>query len=500
MIYTQKKKYLLQLLFIATIVVFYSCSKGGGDTPTPLPIPTPPPNPTNIISPSAGDIAFNVSIDSTVKGIAIPSSFMGLSYETGAAVSAKYMSSTFTKHVNLIKNLGSDGVIRIGGNSSDKMFWSNSIAPTIAPTDTIYRDQVDRFFGFANAIGWKSMFGLNVGQGTVTQSTDEVKYINSNYANNILYYELGNEPDYYHSWIPGKTAYTVLSYQTDFENFYNSIHAIAPAAKFSGPTTCCHLPDFAVPFVTVENSKLAQVTHHYYSGTSSAAALLKDEPNLAPNTTTLVNLGKIYNMPFRWSECNSISGGGLLGVSNKLASALWGIDFMYITAKLGCAGVNFHGGSAGNYTPIEYGNFEGINGNVRPRPLYYGMLAFSLGSKGKFIQNNASVSGGVLNCKVYTILGDDGKYYITVINKDLSSQAYVKITGMPVNHTTLITRLIGTVVADPAIADNVILGNAIADPTTGIWTNAAKEKAGWDYSSYQLQVPASSIAILVIPK
>ena len=495
--YTQKKNDLSLLLLILTLTIFWGCSKG--DIPQASPTPTPTPAPTSPVTASAGDVAFNVRIDSTVKGIAIPSSFIGLSYETNAAVSGKYMSSTFTKHVNLIKNLGMNGVLRIGANASDKMFWSNSNAPATPPADTVYKDQVDRFFGFANAVGWKSMFGVNVGQGTVAQATDEIKYIDQNYSSNVLYYELGNEPDYYHSWIPGKTAYTVLGYQTDFDNFYSSIHAVIPNAKISGPTTCCHLPDFAVPFVSVENSKLSQVTYHYYSGATSIASLLTDDANLVTNTNTLLNLSKTYNLPFRYGECNSIAGGGLAGVSNKLASALWGVDYMYITAKLGVAGVNFHGGSAGNYTPIAYGNFNGVSGDVVPRPLYYGILAFSLGSKGRFIQNSATVVGGTLNCKAYTILGDDGKYYITIINKDLSSQAYVKITGLPVNHLSLVTRLIGTVVADPATADVVTLGNAATD-ANGNWINAATEKAGWDYSSYQIQVPASSIAILVISK
>ncbi len=495
--FLKNKGFSHSLIYALFFLLLNSCSKK--DIPGVVQPPTPPPtNTTSPVLPSAGDIAFNIVIDTTIKGFTIPSAFMGLSYETGAMVSGKYMSNTFTKHVNLIKNLGTNGVLRIGGNDSDKRFWSNSVAPATAPSDTIYKDQVDRFFGFASSIGWKTMFGVNVGQGTVAQATDEVKYIDQRYASSVLYYELGNEPDYYHNWVPGKSAYTVSDYQNDFEKFYTSIHATSPNAKFSGATACCHLTDFTVPFVTIENAKLSQVTYHYYSGTTSAATLLADEPNLVSQTNLLVGLGKTYNMPFRWSECNSMNGGGLLGVSNKLPSAIWGVDFMYNTAKMGADGVNLHGGNAGNYTPIEYGNFDGINGNVRPRPLYYGMLAFSIGSKGKFIQNTSNIVGGTINCKAYSVLGDDGKYYITIINKDLTKQAYVKITGLAINKVTLVTRLTGTVVADPATADIVKLGNSEADASTGVWTNTATEKAGWDYTSYQVQVPALSVVVLSV--
>jgi len=121
-----------------------------------------------------------------------------------------------------------------------------------------------------------------------------------------------------------------------------------------------------------------------------------------------------------------------------------------------------------------------------------------LGSQGTFMNNIVSNLNSI-NCSVYTILGDDGKYYITVINKDLNKQAYIGITGLPAKHTTQIIRMKGTIVADANTADIVTLGGATTD-ANGLWSNTSIEKSGYDNSSYQLQVPKTSIAILIVDK
>ena len=463
------------------------------------------------ILPSAGDGIINVTVKPTETGVAIPSSFIGLSYEINASISGKYLSSTFTKHVNLVKNLGANGVIRIGAYSVDNYHWKNTAAPATLAANTIYRDNIDRILGFSTATGWRCIFGVNLATDSALVAADEIKYVNDHYAGRVLNYEFGNEPDLYHNWArippqyplyPTPGWYQVVNYLPEWENFYSKVHAAVPTAPISGSSSSSHVSDFNIPFVDAEHAKLVMFSHHYYcpSGTSTdlTATLLSEDKQLTSNIATLLYSAKTYNLPFRWTECNSFAGGGSFGVSNKLASALWGADVMFSQAKLGVAGVNFHGGSAGSYTPIAYGDFNGVSGDVVPRPLYYGMLAFKLGSQGTFMNNIVSNLNSI-NCTVYTVLGDDGKYYITVINKDLNKQAYIGITGLPTKHTTQIIRLKGTAVADANTADIVTLGGATTD-ANGLWANTSTEKAGYDNSSYQLQVPKTSIAILVVDK
>ncbi len=52
------------------------------------------------------------------------------------------------------------------------------------------------------------------------------------------------------------------------------------------------------------------------------------------------------------AECNTVSQGGKIGVSNVFASALWALDYMWSVALSNGVGVNFHGGSISKYAPI----------------------------------------------------------------------------------------------------------------------------------------------------
>jgi hypothetical protein len=112
------------------------------------------------------------------------------------------------------------------------------------------------------------------------------------------------------------------------------------------------------------------------------------------------------------SECNSWDHGGKKGVSNAFASALWALDYMYKLADDGCAGVNFHGGLNGWYTVFsKYGNI------YRARPIAYGILAFQIGSKGKFI--SSTVTNNNINLDSYSVVDDTSKnIYTTIINKE----------------------------------------------------------------------------------
>ena len=161
---------------------------------------------------------------------------------------------------------------------------------------------------------------------------------------------------------------------------------------------------------------------------------------------------------------------------------------MFNLAKLGCSGINLHGERINTYTPIMF-----TGGKVSPRPLYYGMLGFSLGSNGTFIQNEITKTD-TINCNVYTVFDStNGKYYVTIINKDMVNQAFVKITGLPSYLNTQVIRLNSSFITNKICN----LGNATTD-TNGNWVNASSECAGADNTCYQLKVPKESAAVLII--
>ena len=469
-------------VFYLLPVLLTSCSKNSENTASP-------------IIPSTADIVLNLSINPSERGCVISASFSGLSFETSSLVKSNYFNTNNTVFINLIKTLGT-GTLRIGGNSSDKTFWANKNRMSSTSADSLFKEDLDRYFQFARATGWKTIFGLNVGTGDLLQSATEAQYALQSADGNLLYFELGNEPDLYHSNGLRPTSYTVSNYQTDFNNYKQSILSLSPSSQFSGPASAYNTNGFTIPFANNEHNNIALLTQHYYAmgpaGDPSVTIdrLLTDNQTLINNVVLLNGTSQTFHFNYRIAECNSVYNGGQNGVSNTLASALWGADFMFTLAINGCFGVNFHGGGSGPYSPIAF-----TNNIFTARPLFYGMLLFKIASQGQFMLNSFDV-GTKINCKEYTVFGNDGRYYITIINKDLTNEVYLKVTGLPLYHSNQIIRLNASSVTS---SDGIKLGNNMVD-NNGNWTNANSEMAGVDNTGYQLKIPPVSIALLIVDK
>ncbi len=122
---------------------------------------------------------------------------------------------------------------------------------------------------------------------------------------------------------------------------------------------------------------------------------------------------------YRLEECNSLSNGGAPGVSDALASALWGVDYLYWWASHGASGLNFHTGPRS----MKYAVFViGGSGGYAVRPLGYALKAFDLACHGHLISAKASHESG--NLRTYAVLGDNGALYVTLINREYGSHAH----------------------------------------------------------------------------
>src|SRR5476649_2474810 len=79
-------------------------------------------------------IPITVQLDQNKPGYRIPENFAGLSYETAIlADNPDYLNENNKTLIQLIKNLG-DGILRIGGNTSDEILWTGK--PRTSQTST----------------------------------------------------------------------------------------------------------------------------------------------------------------------------------------------------------------------------------------------------------------------------------------------------------------------------------------------------------------------------
>jgi len=82
-------------------------------------------------------------------------------------------------------------------------------------------------------------------------------------------------------------------------------------------------------------------------------------------------------VPFRQDETNSVSCGGVPGISDTFASALWAVSYLTQAMSMGAAGINFEGNPANcvGYTPLCAPSAEALaSGALQAQPEWYALL------------------------------------------------------------------------------------------------------------------------------
>lgn len=149
----------------------------------------------------------------------------------------------------------------------------------------------------------------------------------------------------------------------------------------------------------------------------TAEKLLSPDPKLQTHIEAAHQAMKVCGLPYRMTEANSCSHGGMVGVSDSYASALWVIDFILQGAQGGFSGINLHGGGAeGVYSPIVGDAAVGYTA----RPITYGM---------KFVNQFA---GATFVNSTFTSNGCDAVAY-AARKRDELLIAIVNKSGQPIN-------------------------------------------------------------------
>jgi uncharacterized protein (TIGR03437 family) len=430
-------------------------------------------------------------------GIAIPGNFIGLSFESGSLTSATGFPAENAVFQRMVSQLG-PGLARFGGNSVDQLTgWMRGQRTSSTSSSVITSSDADRAFAFARAVGWQVLWSLDLGKGVPATDADEAAYVYQT-ASDVLYgLEIGNEPDLYHGNGLRAATYTVNDYITEWKTYANAIQAGTPAAVLTASAAAGSITTWTSTVAQQLGSRIAMLTQHLYplapssvnptaSNVASIANILGTSARATEDTdgAELLQIAQGQKLPWRMSETNSCYDGGELGVSNVFASALWGADYMFTLAGRGSAGVNFHGGGTGNYTPIAVSGSQ-----VTARPLYYALLMFGAAAQGRIVPLDLAANG--VNLTAYGALDGDGTLRLLAINKDTAHDAAVAIT--PGAYTTALAMRLAAPAVDSTTG--VTLGGAAVGPD-GSWLPAQLETASLTGGKYTTTVPAAS-ALLV---
>ena len=434
-----------------------------------------------------------ISVDFNQPGRVIPHDFTGLSYEASTLPNTTLFNGDNKIFLNFVRQLGKRGILRIGGNSVEKTFWKGGKRTSQTDKTSISEDDLDRLCDFAGIAGWKVMLGLNLGQSTPEVATSEAGYAARILGDKLLSLEIGNEPDLYYKNGLRSSIYQYSDFLQEFTTYFDTIRASVPNVPFSGPTTASATDTWVVPFAKDAAARIVLLTQHYYrmgppeNSNVTISNLLSPDNRIVQIAQKNQAVAQQNNLPYRLAECNSVYNGGKQGVSNVFASALWGADLMFTLAQNGAAGINFHGGGSGAYTPIALSQ-----GEYSARPLYYGMLLFKLGSQGRLLP--VTVSQNSVNLTVYAVLGDSDRVLLTVINKDSTQNATLAINpGCQLTRTSVL-RL--TAPSLDSTSDLTLGGDSVKSDAS--WQPKTSEQAQMSENIASVKVPAASAALITL--
>ncbi len=325
--------------------------------------------------------------------------YAGLSFESGTlAGNADTTGNLFDDAGNLpqlLKNLGTS-VMRFGGPTVDGPSYTGISPSALAGLTRL-----------ANASGWSVLYSENLGNFNAAGVTADANAVATALGPRLAGIGCGNEPDGFIQDGSRPPTYTEADYLQEAPVCLAAIRAGAPSAPLEG-ADLTGAKNWLADYATQESGQIAWVGQHLYAAGCTGnyageSALQADARLLSPQTLAeevftfkfMVADAKIAGARPLMSETNSICGGGLAGVSDSYASALWAIDYMLTGAEYGLYGMNFHDRFLTNCTP--YSPLCPVAAAGKPveytaRPIYYGMLFTHLLGTGNLLPVTVSAN------------------------------------------------------------------------------------------------------------
>lgn len=436
-------------------------------------------------TPLPGNIDAMVTIQLPQTGSYVPKDFIGFSIELSQICEIVRLDEQKpTYYEQLYRNLGS-GVLHVGGHTSDLSIWvPDGVASCNSTQPIVTKTLVNSFFAFARRIRWKVTWGLNLISNDPIAAADEAAYIVATAGADLMGFTIGNEPDLYVKHGYRSSGWSDTDYLNEWEQYRSIVLQVAPSAHFIGPDTCCESPMFS-NFLSDEGKNIILASHHYYITSlhtkyTTPVSLLSRTvaQQFSTFATEWVALAQEAGLSLEISEANTIAGGGVLGISNSFAAALWASDYLFQAEVLHIRRVDFQNSSMAAYNVID--------SNGIPQTLYYGLLFFHLiAEETHAVQATIQSS---LNITAYAFIGIDRSLHIALVNKESQYAATVRIAVEYLYHSATMMQLIAP---DLSATKGITLGKK-AVSTQGTWVPASPAVLSLHGTEMDVKVPAGS--------
>ncbi len=400
---------------------------------------------------SAPGSAVEITIDPQKTGFTVPDNYTGLSYEAAQLADPTFFSASNKGLVKQFRALGPRGILRFGGCLAEfTNWWDPHVTPQrpamtpemaagqsrfewIMVTPSVARDKYavltpeshKQLRGFLDATGWTTLYGLNLGCGTPERASLEAASVARHLGDRLTAFQVGNEADYFNIWKRPK-SWNFDDYWSEYTAFVKAVRSRTPSAPFAGPDAANRV-EWVQKYAEHARHDAVLLTSHYYRmGPANAPGinnerLLSPNPLLPPRIAAVMAATKVAGVPYRVTEVNSCSHGGMKGVSDAFASALWIANYMLQVGQAGFTGVNVHGGGVeGVYSPIVGDPETGYTS----RPITLGMRFANEFSGATFVDCQLNTDGR--NVTAYAAR-KDGRLLLALFNNtDKSADLTIK--------------------------------------------------------------------------
>lgn len=285
------------------------------------------------------------------SGYGFVSDSVGLSIES-ASLAGEGRALQRQELVSLFQDFRPGMVLRVGGNTSDQMFWTSSDEPRPSGYRfTVTPEGLNRLAELTKELGWRVVMGVNLRARDARRAADMAEHARSIFGDWLTAIAIGNEPNVYY---PSNPPFG--TYASDYRAYRSEIRRAVPDVDIQAPDASGNRYDFIWSSASQYSRSPSTVPDayaaHFYGSrgcdtdTMRPSALFTEfaDESRQSSLSDIARAASLANSPkVVLSEVNSINCGGMAGISNRLAGALWMLDFAFDATTQGFNGVYFHG-------------------------------------------------------------------------------------------------------------------------------------------------------------
>jgi glycosyl hydrolase family 79 len=327
----------------------------------------------------------SVSLAEGRPGAPVARDFLGLSFElSSAAQIAAYAERG--NFVRMLRSLG-PGVLRLGGASADtRVAWSDRRTPRPAWASSVLEPaDLRRLRRLAAASGWRVLLTLGLAHYDPRAAAREATAAHRILGNWLAGIEVGNEPDSYGRHALRPLPWTASLYEQQVSAYRRAIARRAPGIALAGPGVSGSRAFRSWGAAEARRQRPQLLTGHHYPLRCDSVPAPTIEDLLSQRTRALEALSlrrylavaRAHRRRFRMDETNTVSCGGVAGVSDTFASALWAVGYITQAMAADAAGVNLQGNPANcrGYSPVCAASPALLaDGTLRAQPEWYALL------------------------------------------------------------------------------------------------------------------------------